>query len=117
MANLNDDYLRCASFYELGRLAMEATVGAGVASPAEKAGMETMAASRDQAAEMAVGTAKMIGRSPEALGASTRLIVAEMKKDIDNNYSNMSVLIVKYTYCKDLLDDPSKRLDYWLAKQ
>lgn len=46
------------------------------------------------------------------------LALQGMKRDMENNWSNLSVANAKYGYpCQDLLKDPEARMKYWLEKQ
>jgi hypothetical protein len=42
----------------------------------------------------------------------------EQRKEMNNNYSNFSILSLKYKdICKEALESPDKRLQYWLNKK
>lgn len=46
------------------------------------------------------------------------LALQRMKRDMESNWSNLSVVNAKYGYqCQDLLKDPQARMKYWLEKK
>ncbi len=46
------------------------------------------------------------------------LALQGMKRDMESNWSNLSVVNAKYGYqCQDLLKDPQARMKYWLEKK
>ena len=46
------------------------------------------------------------------------LALQGMKRDMESNWSNLSVVNAKYGYqCQDLLKDPQARMKYWLKKK
>ena len=50
--------------------------------------------------------------------ARVELAFDEQRKMIDNDYSNFSILILKYAdMCKEAMENPDKRLQYWLNKK
>jgi hypothetical protein len=49
--------------------------------------------------------------------ARIELDVKAMMKEIDNNWSNGAILINKYgESCKEIIENPEGRLEYWLSK-
>jgi hypothetical protein len=46
------------------------------------------------------------------------MALEEQRKEMNNNYSNFSILSIKYKdICKEALELPDKRLQYWLNKK
>jgi hypothetical protein len=46
------------------------------------------------------------------------LALQGMKRDMEGNWSNLSVVNARYGYqCQDLLKDPEARMKYWLEKK
>jgi hypothetical protein len=46
------------------------------------------------------------------------MALEEQRKEMNNNYSNSSILSIKYKgICKEALESPDKRLQYWLNKK
>ena len=53
----------------------------------------------------------------EAMTARVKISLEIMKKEVDEDYVNISILIDKYGYmCRDLINDPKSRGDYWEQK-
>jgi hypothetical protein len=53
----------------------------------------------------------------EAMTARVKISLEIMKKEVDEDYVNISILIDKYGYmCRDLINDPKSRVDYWRQK-
>ena len=74
-----------------------------------------------EAAERSLLGAHKIGSSInmklEAMTARAELSLKDMTKQMGADYANISILIVKYgDMCKDLLNDPKNRVEYWRAK-
>ena len=50
--------------------------------------------------------------------ARFELAVESMGREMENNWSNFSILLNKYGYpCKDLLENPEAKLQHWLNKK
>jgi hypothetical protein len=50
--------------------------------------------------------------------ARIELAIKGMLRDIDRTWTNISILINQHAYeCKDLLEKPVERLEYWLKKE
>lgn len=54
----------------------------------------------------------------EVTKARIEMALKSMLKDIDNKLSNAAIVINKYgEFCKELLENPEARLQYWLDKK
>lgn len=50
--------------------------------------------------------------------ARTEIATKMMRHEIENNWSNIAIIINKYAYpCKELAENPTARLRYWLDKK
>ena len=50
--------------------------------------------------------------------ARAELETKKMKRDMDNTWDNTSIINNKYGYpCKDLMEKPEERREYWLLKE
>jgi hypothetical protein len=59
----------------------------------------------------------MTAGSVETAAAKHRLQLDTMKSEMDGSFNNFSRLIVRHgEFCADLVRDPNKRFDYWLAR-
>ena len=56
--------------------------------------------------------------NPKVAAARVRLAFDEQRKEMDHDFSNFSILIIKYgEMCRDALESPEERLEYWLKKK
>jgi hypothetical protein len=54
----------------------------------------------------------------EVLAARMKIAMDEQMKLMKYDYSNMSILLVKYKdLCKAVIENPDKRFQYWLGKE
>ena len=57
------------------------------------------------------------GMSTEAMLARAKMISDRMLKSLDNNFSNIAVIQLKYSqFCKNLIEKPEIRNQYWINK-
>lgn len=110
LANLSHDYTICSAYYIiLGTAFANDSDNIEIADNAKKSFLFSY--------EMAINTALAAGNNAKVVQA--RLIIAndEMFKAIDYNTGNIIILGQKHgLFCKDLLEDPTERLNYWLNK-
>jgi len=56
--------------------------------------------------------------SEKVAKARMELEVKKMMRDMDSNWSNVSVILNECAFpCKDTLEKPGERLEYWLDKE
>lgn len=56
--------------------------------------------------------------SQKVAWARFSLALEEMRRDMESDWSNVSVVHAKYGYqCKDLIEDPTSRMKYWQEKK
>ena len=57
------------------------------------------------------------GMSTEAMLARAKMISDRMLKSLDNNFSNIAVIQLKYSqFCTNLIEKPEIRNQYWINK-
>ena len=57
------------------------------------------------------------GMSTEAMLARAKMISDRMMKSLDNNFSNIAVIQLKYSeFCTNLIEKPELRNQYWINK-
>lgn len=103
MNNLAHDYAICSAYYAL------------MSEGSKKSGkeIEGMLDLSFKAFQMSVELTNQ-----KLTTARVELSVKDMKEDMDNNWSNASIVINKYAYfCRDLFDKPEERMKYWLDKK
>ena len=110
--NVSDEFVTCAAFYMISAEAVRRSSDPETASRYEELS--------DTALHYALNAANK-GRTQEMAQKVTlarlELNIKSMKKDIDSDVSNISVLINNYGYqCKQVMENPEKVLDEWTEK-
>ena len=107
MENIQKDYVNCYSFY---KVAAESFKKAGK----EKQLIDSLEESADVALKYNYDLGEIMGLNPE--------VMAQMTKDTVNNFVNLankdfSLLAKKYgLVCKNLVENPEERTNYWEDK-
>ena len=107
MENIQKDYVNCYSFY---KVAAESFKKAGK----EKQLIDSLEVSADVALKYNYDLGEIMGLNPE--------VMAQMTKDSVNNFVNLankdfSLLAEKYgLVCKNLVENPEERTNYWEDK-
>ena len=107
MENIQKDYVNCYSFY---KVAAESFKKAGK----EKQLIDSLEESADVALKYNYDLGEIMGLNPE--------VMAQMTKDSVNNFVNLankdfSLLAEKYgLVCKNLVENPEERTNYWEDK-
>ncbi len=107
MENIQKDYVNCYSFY---KVAAESFKKAGK----EKQLIDNLEESADVALKYNYDLGEIMGLNPE--------VMAQMTKDTVNNFVNLankdfSLLAKKYgLVCKNLVENPEERTNYWEDK-
>ena len=104
-ANLASDFAQCSAYYII------------VAEGIKRTGNEESAKKALEASERAYDYAVKFSNI-KVTEARIQLAFDEQRKEMDHNYSNFSILILKYgEMCKKALESPERRLNYWLKKK
>ena len=107
MENIQKDYVNCYSFY---KVAAESFKKAGK----DKQLIDSLEESADVALKYNYELGEIMGLNPE--------VMAQMTKDTVNNFVNLankdfSLLAKKYgLVCKNLVENPEERTNYWEVK-
>lgn len=110
--NISEEFLTCASYFSI------------VMRGLEKSGEKETAAKYQQAINGAIDYALIAaqeGRTSEMAQRVTlsryELNLKDMTKEIDNNFSNISILTNKYAYrCKSVMEKPEAMMEDWANK-
>lgn len=110
--NVSDEFVTCAAFYLIAAEAVRRSSQPETASRYEELS--------DTASHYALSAANE-GRTQEMAQKVTlarlELNIKSMKKDIDSDVSNISLLINKYgDRCKQVMNHPDKVIDDWKEK-
>lgn len=101
-SNLSHELAECTAFYLLG------------AEAVGRNGNQQLKGSLKESALMASKFSVKLSSS-DIFKARVSMAVDEQKKLIDNDFSKISLLLHKYKdICKEALDDPEARLNYWI---
>jgi hypothetical protein len=104
-ANLANDFAECTAYYIIAAEALR------------RSGKEVMAHEALEASDRAYIYAIKFS-SPKAAAARVRSAFDEQRKEMGHDFSSVSILILKYgDMCKDALESPEKRLEFWLKKK
>jgi len=104
-ANLASDFAECTAYYII------------VAEALRRDAKEVMAREALEASNRAYIYAIEFS-SPKVAAARVRLAFDKQRKEMHHDFSNFSILVLKYEeMCRDAIESPEKRLEYWLKKK
>jgi len=105
IANLASDFAECSAYYIIAAEALRRTAKEDLA---QKALEES-----DRAYLYAIKFS-----NPKVAAARTRLAFDKQRKEMGHDFSNFPTLTLKYEkMCRDALESPEERLEYWLKKK
>ena len=108
--NLSSEYSECQHYFLIGSEALKTN------NPDPKV-VKNFVDSSKLAGKLSFMYGQEAGMAVEAMLARTNLIVDDMLKSLNNNYANISILLVKYgEKCKAMIDNPEIRNQYWINK-
>ena len=104
LLNMQQDYIACYSFYKIGSEYVKKSNG-------DKSAIDGIEKSSDVSLKLAHDTGEIMGMTTEEMSLKVK---SEMNKQfnlIDNNFSNVSILLEKYAQnCKNLIENKKKEL-------
>tara|TARA_X000000368_G_C22988638_1_gene693295 strand:- start:302 stop:736 length:435 start_codon:yes stop_codon:yes gene_type:complete len=107
MENIQKDYVNCYSFY---KVAAESFKKAGK----QKKLIEGLEKSADVSLKFNYDLGEIMGLNPEVMGQMTKDKVDEFVKLANKDFSSLAA---EYgLLCKNLVENPEKRTDYWENK-
>ena len=108
--NLSSEYTECQHYYLIASEAMKTN------DPDSKI-IKNAVDSSKLAGELAFMYGDEAGMTVDGMLARTKLLVDDMLKSMDNNYANISVLLVRYgEKCKSMIETPEVRNQFWINK-
>jgi len=108
--NLSMDYNACQHYF----LIMSEALKTNDSDPAK---VKNFVDSSKLASQLAFSYGVDAGLTNEAMLARSKILINEMLKSINNDFTNMSVLFLEYgEFCKSLIDTPEIRNQYWINK-
>ena len=104
-ANLASDFAECSAYYIIAAEALRRTAKEDLAQNALEAS--------DRAYVYAIKFS-----NPKVTAARIRSAFDRQRKEMDHDFSNFPILTLKYgEMCRDALESPEERLEYWLGKK
>ena len=108
--NLSMDYNACQHYF----LIMSEALKTNDSDPSK---VKNFVDSSKLASQLAFSYGVDAGLTNEAMLARSKILINEMLKSINNDFTNMSVLLLEYgEFCKSLIDTPEIRNQYWINK-
>ena len=109
--NLQEDFTTCYSYYKIA--------GEGI-SRGRDLDQETIDG-LNRSAEIALESAYLIGQQlnmkTEAMSSRVKMAFQRMQDEMGSDFINFSVILDKYAYyCKDVIEKPEQRIQYWENK-
>jgi hypothetical protein len=105
VANLASDFAQCSAYYVIA--------AEGIRRTGDEKNVTKLMEASQRAYDYAVKFSNQ-----KVTEARIQLAFDEQRKEMDHNYSNFSILILKYgNICKEALESPERRLQYWLSKK
>ena len=109
--NLQEDFTTCYSYYKIA--------GEGI-SRGRELDQETIDG-LNRSADIALESAYLIGQQlnmkTEAMSARVEMAFQRMSDEMGSDFINFSVILNKYAYyCKDVIEKPEQRVQYWEDK-
>ena len=105
IANLASDFAECTAYYIIAAEALR------------RSAKEVMAHEALEASDRAYIYAIEFS-SPKVAAARVRLAFDKQREEMHHDFSNFPILTLKYgEMCRDALESPEKRLEYWLEKK
>ena len=105
--NMAQETVECAAYYGVVAVGFENSNEHNAAKKYEEI--------RDNALERAIAITQQAGLKPETVGARFDMAVTKMSKRIDENTSNISILIADYNdLCIEVMTNMEERAQYWM---
>ena len=110
--NLQHDYTNCYCYYKISEEGVKRTK-----TSLKDEAVEKLAEAAERSLMGAFKFGEELNMKQEAMTARVKLSLESMMEKVDDDYVNISILIDEYGYmCRDLINDPKSRVDYWRQK-
>ena len=107
LQNMQQDYISCYSFYKIGSEYVKKSNG-------DKSTIDGIEKSSDVSLKLAHDTGEIMGMTTEQMSLKVESKINKQLNLIDNNFSNASILLEKYSQnCKNLIENKKKRISFW----
>ena len=109
--NLQEDFTTCYCYYKIA--------GEGISRGREldQEAINGLNRSADIALESAYLIGQQLNMKTEAMSARVNMAFQKMQDEMGSDFINFSVILDKYAYyCKDVIEKPELRIQYWEDK-
>ena len=109
--NLQEDFTTCYSYFKI------AEEGISRGSNADKKTIVGLKKSADISLESAYLVGEQLNMKTEAMTARVKMSFQKMQKEMGSDFINFSIILEKYAYyCKEVIEKPEVRMQYWEKK-
>ena len=109
--NLQEDFTTCYCYYKIA--------GEGISRGREldQEAINGLNRSANIALESAYLIGQQLNMKTEAMSARVNMAFQKMQDEMGSDFINFSVILDKYAYyCKDVIEKPEQRIQYWENK-
>ena len=109
--NLQEDFTTCYSYFKI------AEEGISRGSNVNKDTIAGLKRSADISLESAYLVGEQLNMKAEAMTARVKMSFQKMQKEMGSDFINFSIILEKYAYyCKEVIEKPEVRMQYWENK-
>ena len=109
--NLQEDFTTCYSYFKI------AEEGIARGSNVDKDTIAGLKRSADISLESAYLVGEQLNMKTEAMTARVKMSFQKMQKEMGSDFINFSIILEKYAYyCKEVIEKPEVRMQYWENK-
>ena len=109
--NLQEDFTTCYSYFKI------AEEGISRGSNVNKDTIAGLKRSADISLESAYLVGEQLNMKTEAMTARVKMSFQKMQKEMGSDFINFSIILEKYAYyCKEVIEKPEVRMEYWENK-
>ena len=109
--NLQEDFTTCYSYYKIA--------GEGISRGREldQEAIDGLNRSADIALESAFLIGQQLNMKTEAMSARVKMSFQTMQEEMGSDFINFSIILDKYAYyCKEVIEKPEMRMQFWENK-
>jgi hypothetical protein len=111
LSNLQEDFTTCYSYFKI------AEEGISRGSNVNKDTIAGLKRSADISLESAYLVGEQLNMKTEAMTARVKMSFQKMQKEMGSDFINFSIILEKYAYyCKEVIEKPEVRMQYWEKK-
>ena len=109
--NLQEDFTTCYSYFKI------AEEGISRGSKVDKNTIAGLKRSADISLESAYLDGEQLNMKTEAMTARVKMSFQKIQNEMGSDFINFSIILEKYAYyCKEVIEKPEVRMQYWENK-